>query len=102
KEGFPITALRETNVLLSLHNPNIVRVLEMVVGSTLDKVYMVMEYFDHDLKSVMRHMRHQKRCFSLGQVKSLVLQLLSATEFMHRHWYIHRDLKTSNLLYNHQ
>ncbi|CAM9389129.1 unnamed protein product, partial [Ectocarpus sp. 13 AM-2016] len=60
KEGFPITALRETNVLLSLHNPNIVRVLEMVVGSTLDKVYMVMEYFDHDLKSVMRHMRHQK------------------------------------------
>lgn len=38
KEGFPITALRETNVLLSLHNPNIVRVLEMVIGSTLDKV----------------------------------------------------------------
>lgn len=38
KEGFPITALRETNVLLSLHHPNIVRVLEMVVGSTLDKV----------------------------------------------------------------
>lgn len=60
KEGFPITALRETNVLLSLHNPNIVRVLEMVIGSSLDKVYMVMEYFDHDLKSVMRHMRHQK------------------------------------------
>ncbi|CAM9832437.1 unnamed protein product, partial [Hapterophycus canaliculatus] len=60
KEGFPITALRETNVLLSLHHPNIVRVLEMVIGSTLDKVYMVMEYFDHDLKSVMRHMRHQK------------------------------------------
>jgi hypothetical protein len=26
KEGFPITALRETNVLLSLHHPNIVRV----------------------------------------------------------------------------
>lgn len=38
KEGFPITALRETNVLLSLHHPNIVRVLEMVIGSSLDKV----------------------------------------------------------------
>ena len=67
KEGFPITALRETNVLLSLHNPNIVRVLEMVVGKTLDKVYMVMEYFDHDLKSVMRHMRHEK-VSRVGQV----------------------------------
>ncbi|CAN0016707.1 unnamed protein product, partial [Sphacelaria rigidula] len=43
-----------------------------------------------------------QRSFSLGQVKSLVQQLLLATEYMHRHWYIHRDLKTSNLLYNHQ
>lgn len=59
--------MRETNVLLSLHNPNIVRVLEMVVGKTLDKVYMVMEYFDHDLKSVMRHMRHEKVSRSVNQ-----------------------------------
>ena len=25
-------------------------------------------------------------------------QLLSGVEYMHRHWVIHRDLKTSNLL----
>jgi len=34
-EGFPITALRETNVLLALRHPNIIRVREMVVGGDL-------------------------------------------------------------------
>ena len=32
------------------------------------------------------------------QVKCLMQQLLSGVEYMHRHWVIHRDLKTSNLL----
>jgi hypothetical protein len=38
REGFPITALRETNVLLSLRHPSIVRVREMVVGAHMDNV----------------------------------------------------------------
>jgi len=43
KEGFPVTALREINVLLSLSHENVVSVREMVVGSSFDKVFMVME-----------------------------------------------------------
>ena len=35
-----------------------------------------------------------------AEVKCLLRQLLSAIEHMHRRWFIHRDLKTSNLLYN--
>lgn len=38
KVGFPVTALREANILLALRHPNIVRVREMVVGTTIDKV----------------------------------------------------------------
>ena len=34
------------------------------------------------------------------QVKRLMLQLLGAIDHMHQRWYIHRDLKTSNLLYS--
>lgn len=37
KEGFPVTALREINLLLSLHHPHIVNCREMVVGNTMDK-----------------------------------------------------------------
>lgn len=97
--GFPITALRETNILLALQHPNIIQVREMVIGSTTDKVYMVMEYMDNDLKSCIEQC---KQPLTTSEVKQLMLQLLSAVEHMHRHWYIHRDLKTSNLLYSNQ
>lgn len=97
-EGFPVTALRETNVLLALSHPNIVSVREMVVGSTPDKIFMVMDYAEHDLKSVMEHKLTQP--FLQSEVKYLLQSLLRAVAYMHERWYIHRDLKTSNLLYD--
>lgn len=97
KVGFPITALRETNILMALSHPNIIRVKEMVVGSSSDKVFMVMEYCENDLKACMMQ---SKQPFSTAEVKQLMLQLVSAMEFMHSKWFIHRDLKTSNILYS--
>lgn len=41
----------------------------------------------------------QKQPFSLAEVKTLMLQLLSGVEHLHDNWVLHRDLKTSNLLY---
>ena len=35
KHGFPITALREINALMSCHHENVVRIREVVVGDTL-------------------------------------------------------------------
>ena len=32
---------------------NIVTVREIVVGSNMDKIYIVMDYVEHDLKSLM-------------------------------------------------
>ena len=87
KQGFPITALRETNILLALRHPNIVRVKEMVVGSSIDKVYMVMELGDADLQECMRK---SKQPFSTSEVKQLMTQLLRAIEHIHNSWYIHR------------
>lgn len=49
RDGFPLTALREVNILLAFHHPNIVNVFEVVVGPQ-DSVYMVMEFMDYDLK----------------------------------------------------
>ena len=53
KEGFPITALRELNTLLSLEHKNVIRLNEVVHGSSLNKVYMVMEYCNHEVKSIL-------------------------------------------------
>ncbi|KAJ8758936.1 hypothetical protein K2173_002715 [Erythroxylum novogranatense] len=97
REGFPLTSLREINVLLSFHHPSIVDVKEVVVGSNLDSIFMVMEYMEHDLKGLMESM---KQPFSQSEVKCLMLQLLEGIKYLHDNWVLHRDLKTSNLLLN--
>jgi len=81
KVGFPPTALREINVLLQMHHPNIIQVREMVVGSDTDKIFMVMEYMPHDLKMLMEAMTGI--FFSQAEVKCLMKQLLSAINYMH-------------------
>ncbi|KAL8520117.1 hypothetical protein ACS0TY_010878 [Phlomoides rotata] len=97
REGFPLTSLREINILLSIHHPSIVDVKEVVVGNDLDNIYMVMEYMEHDLKVLMETM---KQPFSQSEVKCLMLQLLGGIKYLHDNWVLHRDLKTSNLLLN--
>ncbi len=97
KEGFPTAALREIGVLLALSHECIVTVKEMVVGDDFDKVFMVMEYMQMDLKQAM------EKCSSSGpfpqaEVKHMMYQILSATKHVHDKWYLHRDLKTSNIL----
>ena len=98
QEGFPLTALREIYLLMSLEHPNIVGIKEVVVGTHIDSVFLVMEYVEHDLKCIMDQEGLRYR-WTLPEMKSLLKQLLRAVAFMHKHWVLHRDLKTSNLLY---
>uniref|UniRef100_A0A1X7TN95 cyclin-dependent kinase n=1 Tax=Amphimedon queenslandica TaxID=400682 RepID=A0A1X7TN95_AMPQE len=99
REGFPITSLREISTLLKANHENIVNVREIVVGSNMDKIFIVMDYVEHDLKSLMETM---KQPFLEGEVKTLLIQLLKAVHHLHDNWIIHRDLKTSNLLLSHK
>ncbi|KAI8117224.1 Serine/threonine-protein kinase PITSLRE [Lucilia cuprina] len=102
KEGFPITSLREINTLLKGQHPNIVTVREIVVGSNMDKIFIVMDYVEHDLKSLMETMKAKKQSFFPGEIKCLTQQLLRAVGHLHDNWILHRDLKTSNLLLSHK
>ncbi|QDZ23000.1 cyclin dependent kinase [Chloropicon primus] len=97
KEGFPLTSVREINILLGLDHPNILNVSEVVVGKSLDSIFLVMEFMEHDLKGLLEEL---KKPFSTAEVKALMKQLLSGLAYMHDNWVFHRDLKTSNILYN--
>ncbi|WAQ84627.1 hypothetical protein PtA15_5A200 [Puccinia triticina] len=97
KNGFPITSLREIHTLMMARHENIVHVREIVVGDTLTQIFIVMDFIEHDLKTLLSTMRSP---FLASEVKTILLQLLSATALCHNNWIIHRDLKTSNLLMN--
>ncbi|KAI0793401.1 Pkinase-domain-containing protein [Abortiporus biennis] len=97
KHGFPITALREINSLMVCKHENVVGIREVVVGDTLTQVFIVMDFIEHDLKSLLTLMPSP---FLQSEIKTLMLQLLSAVAHCHERWILHRDLKTSNLLMN--
>ncbi|KAL9105267.1 MAG: hypothetical protein Q9227_009526 [Pyrenula ochraceoflavens] len=96
-DGFPVTGLREIQTLMACQHANIVRLREIVMGSTLKDVYLVMDFLEHDLKTLLEDMQEP---FLPSEIKTLMQQIVSATAYLHSQWILHRDLKTSNLLMN--
>lgn len=98
QQGFPVTALREINVLLQLNHESIVGVKEMVVGTSFDKVFMVMEFMELDLQQAIKETRQYPNVLRQAELKGIMKQVLAGTAHMHSKWLLHRDLKTSNIL----
>jgi cyclin-dependent kinase 10 len=70
KDGLPISSLREINILLNLRHKNIVELKEVVVGKRLDNIFLVMEYCEQDLASLLDNMNSK---FTEAQVNKLFL-----------------------------
>ncbi|KAL8766653.1 MAG: hypothetical protein Q9209_006636 [Squamulea sp. 1 TL-2023] len=96
-DGFPVTGLREIQTLMASKHTNIVNLREVVMGDKLDDVFLVMDFLEHDLKTLQEDMIEP---FLPSEIKTLLLQLTSAVEHLHSNWILHRDLKTSNILMN--
>ncbi|GMT18902.1 hypothetical protein PFISCL1PPCAC_10199, partial [Pristionchus fissidentatus] len=95
--GISESILREVTLLTELRHENIVKMKEVAVGKDVKSIFLVMEFCEQDLTSVMQHYTDP---FNESQIKCLLQQLLSALVFLHEHFVIHRDLKLSNLLLN--
>ncbi|MCQ2817129.1 MAG: CDC2/CDK family serine/threonine-protein kinase [archaeon] len=97
-EGVPSTALREIAILKKMRHPNIVEVKGTALGEKAIEIGL--EFMPYDLckysKSYLR-----KESFDENKqrtIKSIMFQLLVATEFLHSHKILHRDLKPGNVL----
>jgi len=92
-EGVPSTAIREISLLKELQHPNIVSLRDVVHQN--NKLYLVFEYLDQDLK---KYMDVVGKDLHKMLVKSYLQQILKGIAFCHAHRVLHRDLKPQNLL----
>ncbi len=97
EEGTPSTAIREISLMKELKHENIVSLYDVI--HTENKLTLVFEYMDKDLK---KYMESHGNNGSLNPkiVKSFMFQLLRGVMFCHENRVLHRDLKPQNLLIN--
>jgi len=104
-EGVPSTAIREISLLKELEHPAIVQLLDVVHSD--QKLYLVFEFLDKDLKKFMDDYAAVQRLAGVTDphlglpedlVKSYLRQLLEGISYCHKHRVLHRDLKPQNLL----
>ena len=110
-ESFPITAIREINILKNLwttddkgrlkRHENIVNLLEICKAKPSSKTscksvfYLVFEYCKYDLSRLLLDPSIQ---FNLGEIKYVLRQLLDGLHFIHINKIVHRDIKPANIL----
>lgn len=97
EEGTPSTAIREISLMKELKHENIVALHDVI--HTENKLMLVFEYMDKDLKKHMDS-RGDRGQLEPITIKSFMHQLLRGIAFCHENRVLHRDLKPQNLLIN--
>ncbi|KAG7807678.1 hypothetical protein KL921_003973 [Ogataea angusta] len=97
EEGTPSTAIREISIMKELRHENIITLYDVI--HTENKLTLVFEYLDKDLKKYMDTNGYNKSgALEPHVVKSFMFQLLRGIMFCHDNRVLHRDLKPQNLL----
>ncbi|KAF3484005.1 CMGC/CDK/CDK5 protein kinase [Arthroderma uncinatum] len=97
EEGTPSTAIREISLMKELKHENIVGLHDVI--HTENKLMLVFEYMDKDLKKYM-DVRGDRGQLDYVTIKSFMHQLMRGIAFCHDNRVLHRDLKPQNLLIN--
>ncbi|KAK9450463.1 kinase-like domain-containing protein [Limtongia smithiae] len=97
EEGTPSTAIREISLMKELKHENLLSLYDVI--HTENKLNLVFEYMDKDLKKYMDS-RGDHGALDSATIKSFMFQLLKGVAFCHDNRVLHRDLKPQNLLIN--
>uniref|UniRef100_A0A914Y617 Protein kinase domain-containing protein n=1 Tax=Panagrolaimus superbus TaxID=310955 RepID=A0A914Y617_9BILA len=101
KEGFPITALREINMLKKLRHRNVTELVDICSSSgKQDKgrtsFYLVFTFCEHDLAGILKSQNAKK--MTPVVIKTMLYHLFEGLAYIHSCKVLHRDMKTANIL----
>jgi serine/threonine protein kinase len=96
--GLQIDRLRaEIAIMKKMRHKNVVQLHEVIDDPDANKLYLVMQYVeDGPFFKIEKDGTCPK--FSEDEVALYLRQILSGTQYLHRHGIIHRDLKPDNIL----
>ncbi|ODV87866.1 hypothetical protein CANARDRAFT_179245, partial [[Candida] arabinofermentans NRRL YB-2248] len=100
KDGFPITAFREICIMKKFRNVNVLQLIDMIHESTDDIkkpgfFYTVTPYISSDLNGLLNNPRVT---LTVPHIKCIMIQILRGINYIHNMNYLHRDIKTANIL----
>lgn len=95
-EGIPPTTIREILLLKNLKHSTIVELSDVIYNN--NKMYLVFEYVELDLRRYLDKMSDEGRSSGEAFIRKMSQQLLTAMEYCHSRNIFHRDLKPQNIL----
>ncbi|TKR81706.1 hypothetical protein L596_015537 [Steinernema carpocapsae] len=102
-QGFSMSACREIALLRELRHPNLIKLQRIFLSPTDRKVWLLLDFAEHDLWHIIKYHRSAKLkkqavIVPKSMVKSLLFQILDGIYYLHQNWILHRDLKPANIL----
>lgn len=94
KNELHITTLREIKALRAIKSKYVLKILDIIIYEYT--IHLKFFYYEYDLYRLIGEKR-----LSLEEIKHIFWQILMGTEAIHNAGYIHRDLKTANILIDH-
>ena len=85
---------RELDLMKNLNHPNIIKLHDVIIESTLNNIYFIMEYHKKGDLSIFLNGRALKEKFC----KKYMRQLSNGLEYLLQNNILHRDLKPQNIL----
>jgi len=98
-EGIPFTILREIGALKNLKHPNIVELLAIYYPN-IETFNLIFPYYEKSVYDLQEYYKDLNIKVPYQYIKQIIYQMLRALSYMHKHHYIHRDIKPQNIMMN--